>query len=61
MAINPKNVYCEICGSCGIEGCCPVERFIRDHVKGKTNCLYEDTYIEEILKAVKYRREHDNG
>lgn len=40
--------YCCICGTCGETGCCGIERFLDNHVKGKTNCLYEEDMIEEI-------------
>ena len=40
--------YCDVCGHCGEIGCCGVSCFLENHVRGKTNCRYEDEIIDEI-------------
>ncbi len=42
--------YCNTCRSCGITECCGIENFLYKHVKGKTNCLYEQDIIENIIE-----------
>lgn len=50
-------VYCPVCGHCGEVGCCGVEVFFDKHVRGKTNCLYEEAILEEILEMLEdYKR-----
>jgi len=43
------NPYCEVCGGCGCIGCCGIKRFLEKHVRGKTDCKNEDSFIEEII------------
>ena len=40
--------YCEKCGHCGEIGCCGIKSFLEEHVRGKTDCRYEDEILEEI-------------
>lgn len=40
--------YCEKCGHCGEIGCCGITTFLENHVRGKTDCMYEDEIIDEI-------------
>ena len=46
-------VYCKYCGSCGEVGCCGIEKFLRTHVEGKTNCLHEGSMLNDIREAYK--------
>lgn len=41
--------YCKNCGGCGEVGCDGIKDFLNKHVKGKTDCMYEESYIEDIL------------
>jgi hypothetical protein len=54
---NP--VYCKKCGTCGEVGCCGIDRFLREHIEGKTNCMYEESMVAEIRYAFK-ALEEDN-
>lgn len=45
--------YCSECGGCGFIGCCGIERFLENHVKGKTTCRNEGVFIEEIINYTK--------
>lgn len=40
--------YCEKCGHCGEIGCCGIRVFLENHVRGKTDCMYEDEILDEI-------------
>lgn len=44
-----NEMYCPTCGGCGYIGCCGIKDFLEKHVKGKTNCLNEKAFIQEIL------------
>ena len=52
-----ESPYCEICGHCGEIGCCGIESFIENHIKGKTNCKNESAIIEEIKSICEYETE----
>jgi len=41
--------YCDVCGGCGYIGCCGIERFLKKHVEGKTNCKNEKSFIKQII------------
>lgn len=41
--------YCDKCGGCGYIGCCGIKQFLEKHVKGKTDCLNESSFIDEII------------
>ena len=41
-------VYCEHCGGCGYIGCDGISDFLEAHVEGKTNCLNEVQFIDDI-------------
>lgn len=47
------DTYCSVCGSCGITDCCGIDSFLDNHIKGKTNCLYEKDLIEDIKEKYK--------
>ena len=49
---DPDEVYCKTCKGCGYIGCDGVRAFLAKHVKGKTNCLNEESFIEEIISYV---------
>ena len=46
------DMYCKSCGSCGYIGCCGIRSFLKHHVEGKTNCLNEHTFIQEIIDFI---------
>lgn len=48
---NP--VYCPVCEHCGETGCCGFIGFLEKHVRGKTDCLYEDVILDELEKWIK--------
>lgn len=52
-----ESPYCEICGHCGEIGCCGIETFINNHIKGKTNCKNEDFVIYDLINLCKYETE----
>lgn len=43
-------VYCPHCESCGEIYCCGIRQFLEKHVRGKTNCFYEDRVIDQIIE-----------
>lgn len=45
---NEDEVYCKICRGCGEVGCDGIKSFLEKHVRGKTDCLYEDSFINDI-------------
>lgn len=47
--VDDIQVYCEHCGGCGFIGCDGIVGFLKEHVLGKTNCLNEDMFINEII------------
>lgn len=47
------NPYCEVCGGCGYILCDGVADFLKHHVKGKTNCKNEASFISEIKNLLK--------
>lgn len=48
-----EDIYCKGCNGCGYVGCDGIKSFLANHVKGKTDCLYEGSYIEDILEIYK--------
>ncbi len=49
--------YCKHCNGCGYTGCDGIKTFLEVHVKNKTNCEYEDMYLEDILQTYKILEE----
>lgn len=49
--------YCEKCGHCGEIGCCGIKSFLEEHVRGKTNCRYEDEILDEIEEWFEMQKE----
>lgn len=47
-----EEIYCDKCKGCGDIGCDGTFTFLAHHVIGKTDCLYEETYIEELSQDV---------
>jgi hypothetical protein len=43
--------YCQECSGCGEVGCDGIDGFLNKHVKGKTTCKYEESYIEDIKET----------
>lgn len=50
-----EDIYCKVCGGCGEVGCDGIKSFLEKHVRGKTDCLYEDSFINDIEEF--YNRE----
>jgi len=51
-------LYCKTCGGCGEVGCDGIATFLNKHVRGKTNCLYEESYIEDVIEMYKEQDNH---
>ena len=51
------STYCPICEHCGEIECCGVATFLENHVRGKTNCMYEDEIIDEIEEWFEMQKE----
>lgn len=59
---NPEEIpspYCPICEHCGEIGCCGVATFLEHHVRGKTDCMYEDEIIDEIEEWFEMEKEEE--
>lgn len=41
--------YCKVCEGCGEVGCDGIRGFLEKHVRGKTDCKYENEFIEDII------------
>ena len=50
---NEDSSYCEMCTSCGVEGCCsPVNCAYNNMVKHKNKkCMYGETYFKDLQFA----------
>lgn len=48
MTTREEEIYCRECQGCGEVGCDGISSFLETHVRGKTNCLYENEFIEDI-------------
>lgn len=46
-------IYCPVCEHCGETGCCGYINFLEKHVRGKTNCLYEETILDDLEEWIK--------
>ena len=46
------SMYCPKCGGCGYIGCCGIKGFLEKHVKGKTDCQEEASFISEIISYI---------
>ena len=46
--------YCENCGACGEVGCDGISHFLEKHVRGKTDCKYEEEFLQDIIDAYWY-------
>mgnify|MGYP001613220012 FL=1 len=51
---DPAGIYCEKCNGCGEVGCDGIETFIDKHIRGKTNCQYEESYLTDIINIYEY-------
>ena len=49
-----EDIYCRECQGCGEVGCDGIRSFLEAHVRGKTNCLHEDSFIDDILWAYRH-------
>ena len=47
--VKEYDPYCKVCGHCGWIDCDGVEQFLNEHVRGKTNCAYEEEIIKQII------------
>lgn len=52
-----ESPYCPVCGHCGELGCCGIETFLENHVRGKTDCWYEDAIIDEIEEFFEFYKD----
>lgn len=52
IEIIDENSYCPKCGGCGYVGCCGIKDFFDEHVRGKTDCPYEEIFLSEIEAMV---------
>lgn len=57
MKEEDDSPYCKECGGCGEVGCDGIVSFLEKHVRGKTDCMYEESYIEDIIEAYKVLKE----
>ena len=46
------DTYCNKCGGCGIVACDGITAFLDTHVRGKTDCTQEASFIAEIIEAL---------
>ena len=51
QADEDESPYCSGCGGCGEVPCDGIKTFLVNHVKGKTDCKYEDAYIADIIES----------
>lgn len=51
--------YCAGCGGCGEVGCDGIEGFLVKHVRGKTDCMHEESFIRDIIETYEYLKTHD--
>lgn len=49
---DEDEIYCKKCGGCGYIGCDGIRDFLKYHVKGKTDCSQEATFISEIISYI---------
>lgn len=49
---DAESFYCDKCGGCGYIGCCGIRDFLEKHVKGKTDCPVEASFIAEIISYI---------
>lgn len=52
--MNEEDLYCPVCSGCGEVGCDGIRSFLEHHVRGKTDCKYEESYIEDIILAYRH-------
>lgn len=50
--LQKDELICPTCNSCGFIDCCGVKDFLDNHIKGKTNCLYEEDIMNDINEIV---------
>lgn len=43
------DIYCGVCGTCGVLECDGIKSFLEHHVRGKTDCLNEDDMLNDII------------
>ena len=51
------DLYCPKCGHCGEIGCCGIAGFLEKHVRGKTDCPYEEEILDEMIEMFEYYKE----
>jgi hypothetical protein len=49
---SDSDFYCKKCGGCGYIGCDGIREFLKHHVKGKTDCSQEASFISDIISYV---------
>lgn len=53
VGLIEEPVYCPVCDHCGETGCCGFIGFLEKHVRGKTDCIYEDQILDDLEKWIK--------
>lgn len=56
-----ETMYCDRCGGCGYIGCDGILGFLNKHVKGNTDCINEDIFIDEIIGYIEIGNEKDTN
>ena len=46
--VDAESCYCPTCDGCGEIQCDGVASFLEKHVRGKTNCSEENSFIDQI-------------
>lgn len=49
---DADSYYCTDCGGCGYIDCDGVRMFLEKHVKGKTTCPVEASFIRDIIDRI---------
>lgn len=52
-----ESPYCDICEGCGEVGCDGIGAFLEKHVRGNTQCRYEEAFIADIIWAYKFLKD----
>ena len=55
--MDEEEIYCRECEGCGDVGCDGIAMFLEKHVRDKTNCLHEYSFIDDIIQTYKSLRD----
>ena len=53
VALLEDPIYCPVCNHCGETGCCGYIDFLEKHVRGKTNCIYEEQILNDLEEWIR--------